>query len=398
MLAGLAQCGPSEGESRRSSAYANTHPGIASHVCGWCRPLHRTGSRESAVERGHAEDHRARQHVHRARRVEHLGTRTGDDPRGARGRLAHRARRCRARRTPTRRSPPAGRRTSQPKWPLKVATDVPDKDGWSKQRNYSYQTSPNERRDVVAGVQFANGRLDRRDLRHGAGGRREARRAGRADLRQAAAEGLLARDVRRQEGAPPRRRAHRRAHQVHRGRRRRRPACPASRSVSCRTARSCSPAASACASSAAPAKVDGDTLYMIASNTKALTTLLLAKLVDAGKITWKTPVTQLLPQFKLGNADTTQPRARRASDLRLHRLAAAGHGVAVPVQGRHAGRRARDARDRAADQQVRRDVPVLEPAGRRRRLRRRARAVSAARDRRRLRQGDADAKCSIRSA
>jgi len=54
------------------------------------------------------------------------------------------------------------------------------------------------------------------------------------------------------------------------------------------------------------AKVDGDTLYMIASNTKGLTTLLLAKLVDAGKITWKQPVTQLLPQFKLGNADTTR--------------------------------------------------------------------------------------------
>jgi CubicO group peptidase (beta-lactamase class C family) len=33
-----------------------------------------------------------------------------------------------------------------------------------------------------------------------------------------------------------------------------------------------------------PEKADGDTLYMIASNSKGLTTLLLAKLVDAGKI------------------------------------------------------------------------------------------------------------------
>ena len=39
-----------------------------------------------------------------------------------------------------------------------------------------------------------------------------------------------------------------------------------------------------------PEKVDGDTLYMIASNSKGLTTLLLAKLVDAGKISWKAPV------------------------------------------------------------------------------------------------------------
>ncbi|HXU33192.1 MAG TPA: serine hydrolase domain-containing protein, partial [Thermoanaerobaculia bacterium] len=54
------------------------------------------------------------------------------------------------------------------------------------------------------------------------------------------------------------------------------------------------------------AKVDGDTLYMIASNTKGLTTLLLAKLVEEGKLTWKTPVTSLLPGFKLGDAETTR--------------------------------------------------------------------------------------------
>src|SRR6185436_15260511 len=53
------------------------------------------------------------------------------------------------------------------------------------------------------------------------------------------------------------------------------------------------------------APVDGDTLYIIASNTKALTTLMLAKLVDAGKLTWDTPVTSLLPSFQLGNAETT---------------------------------------------------------------------------------------------
>ena len=55
-----------------------------------------------------------------------------------------------------------------------------------------------------------------------------------------------------------------------------------------------------------PEKVDGDTLMMIASNTKALTTLLLAKLVAEGKMTWDTPVTSLLPSFKLGDAETTR--------------------------------------------------------------------------------------------
>lgn len=55
-----------------------------------------------------------------------------------------------------------------------------------------------------------------------------------------------------------------------------------------------------------PEKVDADTLYMIASNTKALTTLMLAKLVDQGKLAWDTPVTTVLPAFKLGDADTTK--------------------------------------------------------------------------------------------
>ena len=45
---------------------------------------------------------------------------------------------------------------------------------------------------------------------------------------------------------------------------------------------------------------------MIASNTKALTTLLLAKLVDEHRLTWDTPVTQLFPRFRLGDADTTR--------------------------------------------------------------------------------------------
>jgi CubicO group peptidase (beta-lactamase class C family) len=54
-----------------------------------------------------------------------------------------------------------------------------------------------------------------------------------------------------------------------------------------------------------PAKVDADTLFMIASNTKALTTLLLAEMVDDGKFGWDTPVTQVYPAFKLGDAATT---------------------------------------------------------------------------------------------
>ncbi|MEO6104366.1 MAG: serine hydrolase domain-containing protein [Pseudoxanthomonas sp.] len=54
-----------------------------------------------------------------------------------------------------------------------------------------------------------------------------------------------------------------------------------------------------------PEKVDGDTRFMIASNTKALTTLMLAKLVDAGKLDWNARAEDVYPGFRLGDAATT---------------------------------------------------------------------------------------------
>ncbi|PWB68148.1 MAG: serine hydrolase [Holophagae bacterium] len=55
-----------------------------------------------------------------------------------------------------------------------------------------------------------------------------------------------------------------------------------------------------------PDPVGADTLFLAASNTKALTTLLLAELVDEGKMRWDQPVTELFPAFKLGDAATTK--------------------------------------------------------------------------------------------
>jgi len=52
--------------------------------------------------------------------------------------------------------------------------------------------------------------------------------------------------------------------------------------------------------------VSADTLFIAASNTKALTTLLLAEMVDEGKMRWDQPVTELLPSFKLGDQATTK--------------------------------------------------------------------------------------------
>jgi CubicO group peptidase (beta-lactamase class C family) len=55
-----------------------------------------------------------------------------------------------------------------------------------------------------------------------------------------------------------------------------------------------------------PEKVDENTLFMAASNTKGMTTLLLSELVDEKKLRWDEPVTQAYPSFKLGDAETTK--------------------------------------------------------------------------------------------
>jgi CubicO group peptidase (beta-lactamase class C family) len=193
----------------------------------------------------------------------------------------------------------------KPKWPLKVATDRPDKDGWSKRRSYSYETSPNERRDVSASAAFANDvwTVSIYDMAQAVGEKRLAqvvlifdkllpkgysretfagKKANRLDAARIARLTKFIEDGQKATGVP---------------------------GVSLGLVQDGKVLFSGglgVRELGKPAKVDGDTLYMIASNTKGLTTLLLAKLVDQGKIGWQTPVTKLLPQFKLGNADTTR--------------------------------------------------------------------------------------------
>jgi CubicO group peptidase (beta-lactamase class C family) len=55
-----------------------------------------------------------------------------------------------------------------------------------------------------------------------------------------------------------------------------------------------------------PEKVDENTVFMAASNTKGMTTLLLAELVDENKLRWDEPVIEAYPAFKLGDAGTTK--------------------------------------------------------------------------------------------
>ena len=54
------------------------------------------------------------------------------------------------------------------------------------------------------------------------------------------------------------------------------------------------------------APVDADTRFMIASNTKGMSTLLLSILVDRGELDWDQQVVDLYPEFRLGSDSTTE--------------------------------------------------------------------------------------------
>lgn len=66
-----------------------------------------------------------------------------------------------------------------------------------------------------------------------------------------------------------------------------------------------------------PDRVDADTLFAVASNTKAMTAAGLAVLIDEGKLGWDDPVTRHLPDFAMNDAITTQLMTVR--DLLTHR-------------------------------------------------------------------------------
>lgn len=63
-------------------------------------------------------------------------------------------------------------------------------------------------------------------------------------------------------------------------------------------------------------KIDANTLFKIASNSKAMTTALLGRLVDQGKLRWDDPVTKYLPDFRMYDPWVT--RQMRVGDLLTH--------------------------------------------------------------------------------
>ena len=197
------------------------------------------------------------------------------------------------------------------KWPLKVSNDTPDKDGWSKRKSYEYQTSPNEKRGVQALAEYANGHwtVVVYDVGDAVGEKRGAQVAlifGR----------LLPKGYSRETFAgkkpntidKPRLLALRRF--IETGQKEL--GIPGVSLGIVQDGRIVFAGGFGVRELGKPEHVDGESLFMIASNTKALTTLLLAKLVAEGKLTWDTPVTTLLPSFKLGDAETTkQVRVRQ---------------------------------------------------------------------------------------
>ncbi|WP_254063234.1 serine hydrolase [Rhodanobacter sp. L36] len=63
-------------------------------------------------------------------------------------------------------------------------------------------------------------------------------------------------------------------------------------------------------------KITAQTLFKIASNSKAMTTALLGRLVDQRKLRWDDPVTKYLPQFRMHDPWVTQQM--RVADLLTH--------------------------------------------------------------------------------
>jgi CubicO group peptidase (beta-lactamase class C family) len=192
-------------------------------------------------------------------------------------------------------------------WPLKQVIDRPDQDGWTKQRIYDYRTSPNERRGVGAFPRQAgdsgNWTVAIYDMSDPVGGKRGAQVALIFDR-------LLPKGYTRESFAG------KQAHRLDEAR-----LAELARFVEQGMATLKVPGVAVgivedgklvmargfgVRELGKPDPVDADTLFMVASNTKAMTTLLLARLVDSGKVKWDTPATELLPSFALGDAATTR--------------------------------------------------------------------------------------------
>ena len=204
-------------------------------------------------------------------------------------------------------------------WPLKVVTQRPDKDGWTDRASYDYQTSPNEKRDVSVGIQRANGVWTAAiyDMAWAVGEKRLAQVA--LIFGQ-----LLPKGYQRETFAGRKARPLDQARIAELGafveRAMQATGVPGVGVGLIEHGKVVYAGGFGVRELDRPERVDASTLFMVASNTKAMTTLMLGKLVDRGKLTWETPVTQVLPSFRLGDAATT-------AQVRIKHLICACTGV-----------------------------------------------------------------------
>jgi CubicO group peptidase (beta-lactamase class C family) len=191
------------------------------------------------------------------------------------------------------------------KWPLKVVTPEPDKEGWSDRRSYTYQTSPNEKRSVAMLAQRAGDvwTVVVQDMSDATGEKRLA--AVRLIFDRLLPEGFTRESFAGKKAATldaprlARLSAFTESAMKELG-------VPGVAVGIIQDGKVVFADGFGVRELGKPEKPDANTLFMVASNTKALTTLMLGRLVDAKRFGWETPVTSLLPSFKLGDTATTR--------------------------------------------------------------------------------------------
>lgn len=194
---------------------------------------------------------------------------------------------------------------AEAKWPVKVSNDLPDRDGWSRRRVYEYLTSPNEKRAVAALVYYSgsNWTVVIEDLADAVAEKRGGQVAlifGRLLPKGYTRESFAGRKANSLDEA----RIAELSRFIEQGQKV--TGVPGVALGLVQDGKVIFADGFGVKELGGPEKPDGDTLFMVASNTKALTTLLLAKLVDEHRMTWQTPVTTLFPSFRLGDAETTR--------------------------------------------------------------------------------------------
>jgi CubicO group peptidase (beta-lactamase class C family) len=193
---------------------------------------------------------------------------------------------------------------SDAKWPVKVTHDLPDKDGWSQRRVYEYRTSPNEKRGVAALVSYSgsNWTVVIEDLADAVAGKRGAQVAlifGRLLPKGYSRESFAGKKANALDQA----RIAELVRFIESGQKVL--GVPGVGFGLVQDGKVVFADGFGTKELGSSDKPDADTLFMVASNTKAMTTLLLARLVDEHRMSWETPVTTLLPSFRLGDAQTT---------------------------------------------------------------------------------------------